>query len=70
MIAADQLHWLMPAAGTTMLMRTELGSLQTRMVGELPAATGEGLAVSPDGKTFLYPRTGPLEGDLMLLESF
>lgn len=66
-IADNQLHWLMPAAGTTLLMRTALPDGPTRMIGELPSASGDALAVSPDGRTILYPRTGPLEGDLMLM---
>ena len=52
-----------------MLAVTDLYSGQYNLLTELTGMTGSGLAVSPDGSRILYPKTGPMEGDLMVLEA-
>jgi len=43
---------------------------QTRVVGEIEGQHGSGLAVSPDRKTFLFPKFSDAGADLMLIENF
>lgn len=55
------------------LMFLDFESGQTRNVGRLPgnpAAFNAGVALSPDGRTLLYPQVSEESSDLMLVEGF
>lgn len=62
------LFWVLRTGGSAMLAMTDLLSGHSSLLTELSGMTGNGLAVSPDGKMILYPKTGPMEGDLMVFE--
>jgi len=62
------IYWVLRTGGAPMLAVTNLASGRSSLLTELSGMTGNGLAVSPDGSLILYPKTGPMEGDLMVLE--
>jgi len=41
---------------------------ESSFVTELPGLAGSGLAISPTGDEIIFARTGPMAGDLMLVE--
>lgn len=48
----------------------EFAGVQPRVVGEIEGTLANGLAVSPDRKTFLFPKFSDAGTDLMLIENF
>jgi Tol biopolymer transport system component len=65
-----RIAWVMRAGGAAILAFYDLETGRNSMVADLPGLGGSGLAVSPDGMTILYARTGDVAADLMLLERF
>lgn len=63
-----EIYWVFRTGGTAMLAMTDLETGRSNLLAELSGMTSNGLTVSPDGSTILYPRTGSMEGDLMVLE--
>jgi len=64
----ESIFWVLRTGGVPMLAVTDLTSGRVSLLTELSGMTGNGLAVSPDGLSILYPRTGKMEGDLMVLQ--
>ncbi len=64
----EEIFWVMRMGDVPMLAVTDLASGRVSLLTELSGMTGNGLAVSPDGKSVLYPRTGKMAGDLMVLQ--
>ncbi len=67
-LSQGQIYWVLRTGGTAMLALTDLATGHSSLLTELAGMTSRGLAVSPDGTMILYPKTGPMEGDLMVLE--
>ena len=63
-----KIYWVLRTGGTAMLAVTDLAGGRSSLLTELAGMTSKGLAVSPDGTMILYPKTGTMEGDLMILE--
>ncbi len=63
-----KIYWVFRTGGTAMLAITDLATSHSSLLTELPGMTGNGLSVSPDGSMILYSRTGPMDGDLMVLQ--
>jgi len=65
----ERIFWIFRTGGLPMLAVTNLYTGHYSLLTELTGMTGNGLAVSPDGTRILYPKTGPMEGDLMVFEN-
>ncbi len=66
-VVGDEVFWVMRAPGEAFLMVEGPGAAGSSIVTDLPSLAGSGLAVAPDGHAVLFPRSGPAEGDLMLI---
>jgi len=66
----NKIVWVFRAGGSALLYEYDLESGQSLLLAELPGFQGPGLAIAPSGNTFLYPKTGPAAGDLMLVEGW
>ncbi len=67
-LGQGKIYWVLRTGGPAMLAVTDLASGYSSLLTELAGMTSNGLAVSPDGSLILYPKTGPMEGDLMVSE--
>lgn len=67
-ISQGDIYWVLRTGSEPMLAITNLDSGHSNLLTELAGMSSNGLAVSPDGSLVLYPRTGSMEGDLMILE--
>ncbi len=63
----DQVFWVLRTSGMPMLAVTELNTGRTSLLTELIGLTAEGLTASAKAGSILYPRTGQMAGDLMVL---
>ncbi|MCP4572536.1 MAG: hypothetical protein GY838_09325 [bacterium] len=66
-LVEQEIYWVMHGAGGSFLMLHDLAAGRSSILTDLPGREGDGLAVAPDAHAVIYPRSGPAEGDLMLI---
>ena len=73
-LAPEGAYYTRPALGagqsSNEIRYIDFKSRKSSLVAELDGIIGPGMAISPDGRSLLFPKGEPRESDLMLIEGF
>lgn len=67
LLGPQEILWVIRSGGVPILARRDLAGGPDAFITELSRWSGAGLGASPDGDAVIFPRTGDITGDLLLL---